>query len=106
MSGGTRRRHKKDLQGSCPTTPLEQHLEMRKQPLHKAKAVSVQRCKQDTPGTPLCRSGIEQSTNDTGISPLCEGKVAYNPDELAGLAFLISQGLLVEVVDRVPLVFE
>jgi hypothetical protein len=92
------------LQGSCPTTPLEQHLEKRAQPLNKT--VSVQRCKQDAPGTPLCGSGIEQSTNDTGISPLCEGKVAYNPDELAGLAFLISQGLLVEVVDRVPLVFE
>ena len=37
---------------------------------------------------------------------LCESKVIYNPGELAGLAFLISQGLLIEVVDGVPVALE
>jgi hypothetical protein len=50
--------------------------------------------------------GIEHFTNDTGVKPFSEGKVIYNPGKLAGLGFLASQGLLVEVVDGVTIAFE
>ncbi len=57
-------------------------------------------------GYSLCHVGIAIHQRYTRKAFYSDGKVAYNPGELAGLAFLISQGLLVEVVDRVPLVFE